>query len=278
MLSLNDIVTRTSPPTPWSEGDNIPWNDPEFSERMLAEHLSQQHDLASRRTEQIDAQVSTILTLLVPPPGCVLDLACGPGLYLNRLAAKGYHGVGIDFSPASIRHARTEASTSDVEFCLDDIRSIDFGSGFDAVLLLYGQLNVFRRSEARSIVNRAFAALRPGGMFIVEPQAYAHIEQSGNTAPSWSSHEHGLFSAQAHVLLTESFWDPDAEAPTERFYVIDAATGDVTRHALSNEAHSDEELDRLLEDAGFEGIQHRPSLVPGETSPALFVVTAIRAG
>jgi SAM-dependent methyltransferase len=278
MLSLNDIVARTSPPAPWSEGDNIPWNDPDFSERMLDEHLSQRHDLASRRTEQIDAQVSTILTLVTPPPGRVLDLACGPGLYLNRLAAAGYDGVGIDFSPASIRHARAEAPPRGVEFRLEDIRTADFGSGFDVALLLYGQLNVFRRDEARSIVSWAYAALRPGGVFIIEPQTYAHIRESGNSAPSWSGHEHGLFSARPHLLLTESFWDPDGAVSTERFFVIDAATGAVTRYALSNEAYSDEDLDRLLEGAGFEGIQHRPSLVAGETSPGLSVVTAARTG
>jgi hypothetical protein len=49
-----DIVERQPEPTPWSEGDNIPWDDPGFSDRMLAEHLSQDHDLASRKSETID--------------------------------------------------------------------------------------------------------------------------------------------------------------------------------------------------------------------------------
>ena len=46
--TILDIVDREPNPTPWSEGDNIPWDDSDFSERMLAEHLSQEHDLASR--------------------------------------------------------------------------------------------------------------------------------------------------------------------------------------------------------------------------------------
>ena len=36
--TIRDIVNRAPVPTPWSEGDNIPWDEPEFSERMLAEH------------------------------------------------------------------------------------------------------------------------------------------------------------------------------------------------------------------------------------------------
>ena len=38
---LSEIIERSSVPVPWAEGENIPWNDPGFSKRMLDEHLSQ---------------------------------------------------------------------------------------------------------------------------------------------------------------------------------------------------------------------------------------------
>jgi SAM-dependent methyltransferase len=274
MLSLSDIVARTTPPQPWSDGDNIPWNDPDFSERMLAEHLSQQHDLASRRSSLIDKQVASIRELIAPPPGRVLDLACGPGLYLSRLARLGYSGIGIDFSPASIRYARVDADTHglELEYRLDDIRTTSPGAEYDAALLLYGQLNLFRRDEARSIIGKAFESLKSGGVLIVEPQTYEHIERSGNDAPSWSSHRAGLFSAEPHLLLTESSWDPIARTSTQRFFVIDANTGSVKRHALSNEAYTTDELDALLSDAGFEQIEHRQSLTGEDMDDGLCVV------
>lgn len=53
-MNLLDIPGRTQPPEPWAEGDNIPWHDPDFSRRMLNEHLSQEHDAASRRTPPLD--------------------------------------------------------------------------------------------------------------------------------------------------------------------------------------------------------------------------------
>lgn len=52
-LTLLDIAARTLPPAPWAEGDNIPWDEPTFSERMLREHLSQHHEMASRRFEDV---------------------------------------------------------------------------------------------------------------------------------------------------------------------------------------------------------------------------------
>ncbi len=274
MLSLNDVVTRTSPPVPWDEGDNIPWDDHDFSKRMLAEHLTQDHDLASRKTEKIDAQIRQLLLDLPAPPGRVLDLACGPGLYLSRLAAAGYTGVGIDFSPASIGHAR--AGSHALEYRLDDLRTADFGTGFDAVLLLYGQINVFRRAEARSILARAHAALRPGGVIALEPQTPDQVERTAAAGPSWSSHATGLFSADPHLLLTEAFWDDASATATERFYVIDANTGSVTRHALSSVAYTETELVALVEEAGFQDVELRSSLTGEETDDGLCALLATR--
>ncbi len=44
-------------------GARLPWGDPGFSARMLAEHLDQRHDLASRRTAVIDAQAQRLAAL-----------------------------------------------------------------------------------------------------------------------------------------------------------------------------------------------------------------------
>ena len=110
-MNLLDLIQRTNPPKPWEEGDNIPWNEPEFSQRMLREHLSQAHDAASRRVEIIDRQVNWIhQVVLGGKPSKILDLGCGPGLYASRLTRLGHTCTGIDFSPASIRHARETAS------------------------------------------------------------------------------------------------------------------------------------------------------------------------
>ena len=49
VMSLRDMVDRAPVPIPWDEGYTIPWDDPGFSERMLAEHLTQEHDAAALR-------------------------------------------------------------------------------------------------------------------------------------------------------------------------------------------------------------------------------------
>ena len=59
-MKISDLIARSPIPVPWEEGDNIPWNDPAFSERMLEEHLTQDHDAASRRLEVIEEHVHWI--------------------------------------------------------------------------------------------------------------------------------------------------------------------------------------------------------------------------
>ncbi len=263
MKTLIDLIERDERPAPWVEGDNIPWNDPEFSERMLAEHLSQEHDLASRKTELIDEHVDWIFSsVLDARPGRVLDLGCGPGLYAERLARRGCACVGVDFSPASIRHAAEVAAAAglDCRYLHGDLRDQDFGSGFDLVMLVYGQFNVFPRTVGLQILRKAHDALVPGGRLLLEVQSAALIEAGGRADPSWYSATEGLFSDRPHLVLQESSWDEDAAASTIRFMVVDAATGGVNSYALSNEAYTDQQLDDALRTAGFVEIERWPSL------------------
>ena len=263
-MTLLDIVGRSPIPAPWSEGDNIPWDDPGFSERMLAEHLSQEHDLASRRSEGIDRHVEWIFSeVLGSRPGRMLDLACGPGLYTVRLARLGCECVGIDFSPASIRHAREMVAAEAHLTCIfhqADVREARFGEGFDLAMMVYGQFNVFPRTQARQILERAHAALKPGGSLLLEIQTREQIRQGGESPANWYSAQSGLFSGEPHLVLQENFWHADARASTTRFWIVDAQTGAVSRHALSNEAYTEQEFSDALRLAGFRDVERFPSL------------------
>ena len=283
MKTILEIVNRTPKPAPWTEGDNIPWNDPEFSERMLAEHLNQEHDLASRKGATIDEHVDWLVaTVLEGRPARVLDLGCGPGLYAHRLAARGCEVVGLDFSPASIRYAEDAAAELGLacRFSLADLRDEAFGGGFDLVMMIFGQLNVFPRDRATEILHKAYAALEPGGRLLLEHQAAEQIQKGGEAGPSWYSAPSGLFSDGPHLVLQESFWDEEAAASTSRFMVIDAATGVTSSYALSNEAYADDELDDLLRSVGFGEVRRFPSLRGTEATEEtdLPVVVARRPG
>jgi SAM-dependent methyltransferase len=264
MPTLMDVINRKIPPAAWEEGDNIPWDEPAFSERMLREHLRQDHDAASRRSDKIDEQVRWIDgDLLSGQPAKVLDLACGPGLYTSRLARLGHECFGVDFAPPAVAYARDVAQKEGLActYALQDIRDAPFGDGFGLVMMLSGQFNVFSREEARKILDKASRALMPGGKLLLEPQRFATVKGDDAARTSWYSATYGLFYADPHLCLTESFWDDNAQTSTTRWFIIDAATGEVSRHAMSNEAYTDEQFRHLLADAGFDDVRFLPSLV-----------------
>lgn len=281
-MNLRDVVRRPVP-KPWAEGEKIPWDEPEFSRRMLEEHLSQAHDAASRRFWVIDRHVAWIHeALLAAQPARVLDLGCGPGLYTSRLAALGHTCVGIDFGPASIAYAREQAEAAGLScnYQLEDVRRASYGRGYELVMFLFGEINVFRRSDAAAIVQKASAALAPGGLLLLEPHTYETVQRLGQSPPGWYSSERGLWSARPHLCLQENFWDENRAVTTERYYVVDAETGEVTRHASSMQAYSDQGYRDLLREAGFEQVRFYPSLT-GRADGAhegLFALVARKSG
>lgn len=278
-MQLLDIVTRASAPAPWAEGEKIPWHDPAFSRRMLQEHLSQAHDAASRRFEVIDRHVAWIHDVLpAGRPTRILDLGCGPGFYAHRLAAHGHRVTGIDFAPASIAYGQAQAQARglDCTFLQDDIRHAEFGTGYGLVMSIFGEFNVFRPDEARTILRKAHQALEPGGILLLEPHTFAMVEQLGRQQPSWYAAESGLFAEQAHLCLQESFWDEAAAVATERYFIVDAHTGAVTRHASSMQAYTDAQYRALLTACGFAQVTLLPTWGddPATFSEGLLVIHA----
>ena len=261
-MQISDIIKRVADPEPWTEGDKIPWNEPEFSERMLREHLSQDYDLASRRAAIVDKHIEWIHHhLLDEKPSRILDLGCGPGLYSSRLARLAHRCTGIDFSPASIRHATEQAAREELPctYIHDDIRSADYGTAYGLVMFVFGEFNVFRPADAETILQKAHAALIPGGILLLEPHRFSAVEKIGAQPSSWHTAETGLFSPAPHLCLQENLWNPTAKTATTRFFVVDAATRAVRQMTQTMQAYADDEYRRMLEQAGFISVEFLPS-------------------
>jgi SAM-dependent methyltransferase len=278
-MDLLDIVHRQIVPEPWAEGEKIPWNDPDFSQRMLEEHLSQDHDAASRRTELIDQHVEWLhREVLSGKATKILDLGCGPGLYASRLAKLGHVCVGIDFSPASIAYAQKQAEKEKLRcnYVHKDIRAADFGTGYGLAMFIFGEFNVFKPADARLILRKAHAALAEDGLLVLEPHKFSSLRSKEAQATSWYSTKSGLFSEKPHICLYECFWNADRQATTERYIIIDAVSGKVTWHAASMQAYSDAQYESLLTECGFAEVRFYPSLKGGEdeSQPDLMAIVA----
>jgi len=256
--SLNTIIDQAlDEETLWDGSYKIPWNDPDFSRRMLAEHLSQEHDLASRKREMVRTQVQWIHEhICINTPAKLLDIGCGPGLYIERFAALDYDCCGIDFSPASIEYARSQLGDK-ARLVNGDIRSVEFGGGYELAMMVYGEFNVFSPDECRKILRKTFEALLPGGKLLLEVQTFEAVERIGRTPNSWyksGSGLLGLFSDEPYICLIENHWFDKQQTALQQFHILDAADGIVTSYRSTTRAWTNDQYRQLLKEAGFTNV------------------------
>lgn len=255
--ALRRIYQRRTPAVPWRDGANLPWDDPTFSERMLREHLDQGHGAASRQRPEILRQVDWLWRQFDLRPGArLLDITCGPGLYAVEFARRGVDVTGVDFSPASIRYARELATEQGVaercRFIQADVRAElprHAGQGYDAATFIYGQLAVFTRAEAATLLAAAAQALRPGGRLALELLDFQRIDKSASTW--WFTDDDGLWGEAPFLNLGERFWDEEQRASIDRFWVLDIHSGALQEIGLSDNGYETDEMLALLRASGF---------------------------
>ncbi|MBZ0293253.1 MAG: methyltransferase domain-containing protein [Anaerolineae bacterium] len=260
------LINRSTRPTEWQK---IPWDDPDFSRRMLAEHLSQSHDQASRRFNIIDQHVKWIHTkVLQQQPANILDLGCGPGFYTSRFTALGHTCTGMDFSPASIDYAREHHPGS--EYILGNVCELDYGGQYDLITMIYGELNAFAPKDAERIVNKAHTALKPGGKLLLEAHPYEAIYRFGQEGTSWHTAQKGLFSDEPYLCLIESRFETDCTI--SYYYVYAVVSGAMQQYITMHQAYTDDEYRHLLQ--AFERVSFYPSLTGSAKTGDLYVIVA----
>jgi SAM-dependent methyltransferase len=194
----------------------------------------------------------------------------------------GHECLGVDFSPASIRYARERAAERGSgpvppRFEQADLRNAEFGGPHDLAMLLFGELNVFRPSDARLILGKAARALAPGGRLLLEVHDDATIEGIGRGAATWAASAGGLFSPRPHLCLVERHWDEASAVATIRYDVVDAESGAVGHFAQSMQAWAESGYRRLLEECGFGDPEFLPGFGAAPKSNGLFVIVATRS-
>ena len=249
------IYNRPEIPQPWEQGGNLPWDDPDFSARMLREHLDQSHGAASRVAEERALQIDWLWRKLGLQAGkSLLDITCGPGLYATEFARLGLHVTGIDFGPASIEYAVELAASKGVseqcQFILSDVRQMAFPeSAFDAATFIYGQLAVFTLEEAKELLAKTAQSLRPGGTLCVELLNQERVDKKDSSW--WFTDHQGLWGNTPFLHLGERFWNSEKAISIERFHILQLESGQLDQVTLCDQTYSAGEMIEMMKTAGF---------------------------
>ncbi|MFQ5420681.1 MAG: SAM-dependent methyltransferase, partial [Anaerolineae bacterium] len=191
----------------------------------------------------------------------LLDVTCGPGLYMTEMAKRGCRVTAVDFSPASIAYARNLAAAEGVAgrctIIQQDIREFVWGTAvYDAAILLYGQLAVFTRAEAAAILAGIAQALKPGGKLVVELLNQERVDKEDSAW--WFTDDTGLWGDAPFLHLGERFWHAEEATSVERFQILHLDTGRLDEILLCDQTYAVTEMVRLLKQAGFANAIHFP--------------------
>ncbi|HOE08669.1 MAG TPA: class I SAM-dependent methyltransferase [Treponemataceae bacterium] len=129
------------------------WTDDYISANMLDAHLNPDIDAVSRNRTTILKTVDWIDSVL-PKKGSLLDLGCGPGLYAQEFAQKGYTVTGIDISKRSIEYAKKSAQEKklSITYINGDYINKKIEGKFDAAVCIYCDFGALIPSEQKAFL------------------------------------------------------------------------------------------------------------------------------
>ena len=163
-------------------------------------------------------KLDEVLELLeLPPAARVIDLGCGKGELLRRLASRyEIRGVGVDSSPALLDEARRRAPAG-VTFIVADLTAFQTGAPFDLAASLGASIGGYRATLERLAghVRLGGLALLGEGYWRREPDD-AYLEALGATRDEMPDYP-GLLAAASELGL-------------QARYAVTASTDDFDRY------------------------------------------------
>lgn len=228
------------------------WDDPHISAQMLAAHLDPESDAASRRHDFMRRSADWIRAEF-GAEGRLLDLGCGPGLYGELFAARGFRVTGVDLSARSVAYARSLAakSGSGAVYCRMNYLDLDFENAFDAATLIYCDYGVLPPEDRRALLAKVRRALAPGGVLILDAHTREQPFEVCDRVETCASG--GFWSPKPYVCVRRNRLYPARHNTLEQYVVLTADACECCN--IWNQLYTGTELADELTAAGFGSVR-----------------------
>ncbi|SET61952.1 Methyltransferase domain-containing protein [Oceanobacillus limi] len=134
----------------------------------------------------------------------IADLGCGTGEITYRLASKGYHMVGVDYSADMLAIAEQKVSKLNlpIHWLNQDLKDLHGLDQMDAAISYCDVMNyITETDELEAVFHHVANSLKPGGLFIFDVHSLHHVQDN---------------------LINQTFADVTEEAS----YIWDCSEGD----------------------------------------------------
>ncbi|KQC14662.1 MAG: hypothetical protein APR63_05380 [Desulfuromonas sp. SDB] len=184
----------------------------------------------------------------IPQNGKILDLCCGTGQLANSLTEKGYDVTGIDGSEEMIKFARENAPKAN--FLIEDARSFDFSTCFNATLSVFDSLNhLMELKELEAVFKNVYSVLNPGGLFLFDLNMEEGFEKQ------WDKSSFNMVEDD-HVCAVRSCYDRDNKIGKFEITIFrQLKVWERTDVTLCQRCYSEVEVVSVLEKTGFKEIE-----------------------
>jgi SAM-dependent methyltransferase len=197
-----------------------------------------------------------------PDADSVLEVGCGTGRLLVRLAEEYETVVGLERSEAMAERASVRADDPGVDIVVGDATRTRLDEAFGAVVSLGRVTGHFLKDgAAERFAENCLAHLRPGGVLLFD---YFSTERVGDDYESFDAFETEDYRVErtAHSSIPD---DPDRMETEFEYEITDRRTGEsaTVSEAMTLRAFSHDGVRELLADAGFAEVTIRPEAADG---------------
>ncbi|HEV7642802.1 MAG TPA: methyltransferase domain-containing protein [Pyrinomonadaceae bacterium] len=117
---------------------------------------------------------SFVLSKLPKPPGRIIDMGCGTGVFLEKALAAGFNVSGFDASLEMVQLATNRIGKDRVQVAqIQDFEENAIYNGIVSLCWSFNYIHTF--TEASEILTRCFNSLLPGGRLILQLAHAANV-------------------------------------------------------------------------------------------------------
>ncbi len=160
---------------------------------------------------------------------------------------------------------------------LVDIRAAELGSGYDLAMFIFGEFNVFTPQDAKRILEKMHAAIRPGGALLLEVAYFrgGPSDRAGSPPPGIRQPPAFFLTGRICVCRKISGMKPDLLPPSVISSWMHRPAGS---HVMPPACRPTHRINTwtMLKEHGFQDIVFYPSLA-GVVDPAQSSLFAILA-
>jgi 2-polyprenyl-3-methyl-5-hydroxy-6-metoxy-1,4-benzoquinol methylase len=204
---------------------DVLWTDEHIARQMLAYHLNEQVDAASRNPKFIDRSVAWMVdTFHIRKGFSLIDFGCGPGLYTQRLARSGASVMGVDFSGNSLAYARSQAQREglSIQYVQENYLNFVSNEQVDFVSMIMCDFCALSPVQRRQMLQRFAACLKPGGKILLDAYTLkAYQKREEKTLYEFNLMD-GFWSAEPYHGFLHVFKYDQAVVVLDQYTIIES--------------------------------------------------------